>query len=75
MGICDEIEVGTLGINETTILTQYYKAMILLPFRSSSTTLDVQRNYQKVAACTPAAFLFRGAPNGSFQPKYIETSV
>ena len=28
MGICDEIEVATIGINKTTILTQYYKATI-----------------------------------------------
>ena len=47
MGICDEIEVETLGINKTTILTQYYKATIALPFRSSSTTLDVRCNCQK----------------------------
>ena len=42
MGICDEIEVATIGINKTTIFTQYYKATIALPFRSSYTTLDVR---------------------------------
>ena len=66
MGICDEIEVETLGINKTTILTQYYKATITLPFRSSSATLDVRCNYQKVCFHTCGFFYFQGHPTIAF---------